>query len=82
MLSWRKLAVGGVGLIVWGCIGAIWSYTQDSNSFDYFRISNARELAELHFFIFSGLGTALIGWSMLMRKLGAGHDSSTPGPND
>jgi hypothetical protein len=63
-----KGMLGGVGLIVWGVAGAVWTYLSDSNSFDYFRMNNATSLAALHAVLFCSAGAAVFAWSWFLGK--------------
>jgi hypothetical protein len=57
-----KMIFVGVIFIVWGIIGALWSYYSDSDSFDLIRMLDASENAIVHAVIWIAAGGGIIAW--------------------
>jgi hypothetical protein len=52
----------GLALIAFGLLGALVSYWQDSHSFDYLKMSIAKDYAILHAVIWTVAGLVVIAW--------------------
>jgi hypothetical protein len=60
----KGIFVGAI-FIAWGIIGALWSYFDDTNSFDITRMMDAAENAVVHAVIWIGVGGCVIAWYTL-----------------
>jgi hypothetical protein len=58
----RKGTIGGLAMIVFGLISAIWVYVGDSSSLDFFRMMNATYFAIVHVVLWTIAGLIIILW--------------------
>ena len=58
----RKGTWAGVAMIALGLAGAVISYFQDSNSFDFFKMMHAKDFAILHAVLWGIAGLIVILW--------------------
>jgi hypothetical protein len=58
----KKGTLGGLALIAFGIVGAIVGYFSDIDSFDYLRMSAAKDYAILHLVLWTLAGLGIILW--------------------
>ena len=58
----RKGTYVGIGFIVFGLIGAVFTYYNDLGSFDLIRMMEAKNYAILHAVLWCGAGIGVILW--------------------
>ncbi len=73
----RKRTYVGLGMIVFGVIGAVVGYVQDTGSLDIIRMLEAKNYAILHLVLWTIAGLAFIGWANLPRD---DRDGDNPPP--
>ena len=63
-----KGLVVGIIFVIWGLIGAVWSYYGDTDSFDIIRMNDASQNAVVHAVIWIGLGGGFIAWALIFPR--------------
>jgi hypothetical protein len=59
----RKLTIGGLVVIAYALISAVYMYFRDRDSMDYFAMGYAMKGAVLHAVLFGLLGLGMIAWA-------------------
>jgi hypothetical protein len=63
-----KGLIVGIIFVIWGLIGAVWSYYGDTDSFDIIRMNDASQNAVVRAVIWIGLGGGFIAWALISPR--------------
>jgi hypothetical protein len=59
----RRLTIGGLVVVAYALISAVYRYFQDRDSLDYFAMGYAMKGAVLHVVLFGLIGLGMIAWA-------------------